>query len=448
MRVALTAKTAQRIREALGNDVDLAPDVVPGVLARLAVEAPPVYSQVLEELSGSQVRLDSEEELRRRRRRGMFRRLLFSWGEYETGAGDRLLDKRHVAAAVPFALAVLTMALLAIALVLGHRVIPSPAQVTPLMAKPPREIVRPQTRVPSLVMPRPNPVMRDEIIGAARLSPGNLAGRSSVAGIMPVPALPSGLAGLMESPALIGRGPGSPVVVNLQAREAGARGEPGSGAPSPIVYNRSADADSVQRAAGDLPADADAKTAGAASGIRAATGSASSLVPGMRLQATLLTGVLVVPGGSPVPVIAETADPRAIWMGQAVLGPADRIQITLALASHDRVDGGRGIALDPERLFPGLPGRTMVRHSSAATALATAALQAASDYAQAAARQGSVTFLGWGPMTIGGQVPEPWTYLAARLAQDFQARGSVGGWVTTTELSAGAQLLILITGVS
>jgi len=167
----------------------------------------------------------------------------------------------------------------------------------------------------------------------------------------------------------------------------------------------------------------------------------------MRLQATLLTGALVIPGGSPVPVIVETGDPRGIWMGQAVLGPGDRIQVTLVLASHDRVGGARGIALDAERLLPGLPGRTTVRHSSAATALATAALQAASDYAQAAARQGSITVLGGlGFVTLGGQVPEPWTYLAARLAQEFQARGSAGGWVTTTEISAGTQFTILVTG--
>ncbi|HYM90701.1 MAG TPA: hypothetical protein VEW91_03575, partial [bacterium] len=62
--------------------MDLAPDVVPSVLGRLAVEAPAGYSQVLAELAGSQIRLDSEDELRRRQRRGAPRRLLFSWGEY------------------------------------------------------------------------------------------------------------------------------------------------------------------------------------------------------------------------------------------------------------------------------------------------------------------------------------------------------------------------------
>jgi hypothetical protein len=45
-------------------------------------------------------------------------------------------------------------------------------------------------------------------------------------------------------------------------------------------------------------------------------------------------------------------------------------------------------------------------------------------------------------------VPEPWTYLAARLAQDFQARSSQGGWVTTIEIPAGTPLVILVVGGS
>jgi len=65
------------------------------------------------------------------------------------------------------------------------------------------------------------------------------------------------------------------------------------------------------------------------------------------------------------------------------------------------------------------------------------------------ARQGSVSVGGpWGPIVLGGQAPEAWTYLAARLAQDFQARGSQGGWVTTIEIPAGTPLVILTLGAS
>lgn len=449
MKISLTPETVQRIRNAIGDDVDLAPDLVPNVLARLAVEAPVIYSQVLEELSGSQIRLDSEQELRRRQRRGLFRRLLFWWGEYDTEVGDRLLNRRHIAAAVPLALAVLTLTLLAIALVVGRRVPPAPAQPIAVQRSP-REVIRPETRIPPVAVPRPNLMDRDEMNAATRRPRGDSSGRSAFAGVLPVPALPPGLAGFPDSPAASGRGPGNPVVVNIQAHEPATRTEPGAGVVSPVVYNRLADADSVQQATLDHPIPpAASKTTGSAPGTGNPGGVARTFAQGMRLQATLLTGAVVVPGGPPVPVVVETTEPHGTWLGQATLGPAERVQITFVLTNHDRAEGVRGIALDPERLLPGIQGQTTIRRSGAAAAMATATLQAAADYAQAAARQGSINVLGGGGfVALGGQVPEAWTYLAARLAQEFQARGAAGGWVMTTEIPAGTPLMILVTGAS
>src|SRR5215472_11263074 len=162
MRISLTEETAARIRDVLGADVDLAPDVVPSVLARLAVEAPEVYSHVLEELSGSQIRLDSEGELRRRRRRGLLRRLLFSWGEYETDVGDRVPQKRHLAAALPLALAVLTAALLSLTIVTGRRVVPAVVQHPVPALGPSREPLHLGTPKPSPLLPRVIPPGPDE----------------------------------------------------------------------------------------------------------------------------------------------------------------------------------------------------------------------------------------------------------------------------------------------
>lgn len=448
MKITLTPDTTHRIREALGSDVDLAPEVVPSVLARLAVESPAVYSKVLEELSGSQIRLDSEDELRRRRRRGMLRRLLFSWGEYESGVGDRLLEKRHIAAAVPLALAVLTISLLVLSLVLGHRA--GPAR-TAVAKEPVGAVARPETRSPSIVARRPEPAAGDAMIAAPRPAPAKPPRRSVSTEMLPVPALPSGFLGLPDAPGLTGRGLGNPVVVSLQAnaRDAGPGGEPGAGGPSPIVYNRLADADSTpHETVGHLTDPALPKTSGSALGPRTSNGPVPSLVPGTRFPATLLTGVIVVPGGTPVPVAVEAADPHGIWVGQAVLGAGDRVQVTVALPVQNRADGVRGIALDPERLVPGLPGKTTVRHSSTVAAMTTAALQAASDYAQAAARQVSIGMYGGLGSIVGGQHSDAWTYLAARLAQDLQARGAPGGWVSTTEIPAGTHLIILITGAS
>jgi hypothetical protein len=444
MKISLNEETRQRIRTALGNDVDLAPDLVPSVLARLAVEAPSVYSEVLGELSGSQIRLDSEEEFVRRRRRGMLRRLLFSWGEYESGAGDRLIDKRHVAAVVPLMLALLTTMLLAFSLVVGHRVSPGPAQPRIVAHMPPRTVVRQEMGI-SPIVPRRDPLVTP--------SPSSPLSRSSFAGMLPVPALPPSLSGLPDSPGFFPRGVGSPVVVSLQdspTRQIGGTAARGPGGLPPIVYNRSTDVDSARRETTEHLADGAASKTGEASPATRGAGSAlPSLAPGTRLPATLLTGAVVVPGGSPVPVVVETSEPHGIWMGQAVLGPGDRVQVTLSLATQNRTGGTRGIALDSDRLLPGIPGRTTVRHSSTVAAMAAATVQATSDYAQAAARQGSLSvFDGLGSIVVGGQLPEPWTYLAARLAKEFHAPGTPGGWVTTTEIPAGTQITILITGAS
>jgi hypothetical protein len=449
MRIALNAETTQRIRDVLGTDVDFAPDLVPGVLARLAVEAPAVYSQVLGELSGSQIRLDSEEEFRRRRRRGVLRRLLFSWGEYETGVGDRLLEKRHIAAAVPLTLAVLTMALLAYSLAFGRHQVPGPAPGTAVVHRQPGPlVVRRETELPPVMVPWQDPT-RNKMIGAAPPSYSSPLSRSSVTGMLPVPLLPPGLPGLPDTPALGARSLGSPVVVSLMespAHEGRSGGPSAAAALPPVVYNRTTDVESTRRDTADSIGVGSAKASASPRGTGAA---APALVPGTRLPATLVTGAIVIAGGSPVPVVVETAEPHGVWTGQAVLGPGNRVQVTLTLATQNRTSGARGIVLDPDRLLPGLLGRTTVRYSSAAAAMATAALQAASDYAQAAARQGSMSvFDGLGSIVVGGQLPEAWTFLAARVAREFQARETPGGLVTTTEVPAGAQLIILVTEAS
>jgi hypothetical protein len=448
MKIALNTETTQRIRDVLGADVDLAPERVPGVLARLAVEAPAVYSQVLGELSGSQIRLDSEEEFRRRRRRGVLRRLLFSWGEYETGVGDRLLEKRHIAAAVPLTLAVLTMVLLVLSLALGRREIPRPAFTAGVHRQPGPHVVRQATELPPLGIPRQDPI-RNKMIGAAPPSLSSPLSRSAIANMLPVPALPPGLPGLSDPSGLGARSLGSPVVVSLQG-SAGHQGRSGgdsaAAALPPVVYNRTTDAESTRRETADPIGVASANASASPHGTGTAGGVAQALAPGTRLPATLVTGAIVIAGGSPVPVVVETAEPHGIWTGQALLGPGNRVQVTLTSANQNRASGARGIVLDPDRLMPGLVGRTTVRYSSAAAAMATAALQAASDYAQAAARQGSIgVFDGLGSITVGGQLPEAWTFLAARVAREFQARETPGGLVTTTEVPAGARLIILVT---
>ncbi|HTD46212.1 MAG TPA: hypothetical protein VK881_02970 [bacterium] len=422
MRISLTPETAQRIRDAIGDGVDLAPESVPAVLARLAVEAPPIYSEVLAQISGSQIRLDSESELHNRRRRNMLRRLLFSWGEYETGVGDRVFAKRRIAAAVPLSAAGLTLVVLAAALVFGHRPAPSTG---------------PRSAAPD--MPAQEPV--------ARPSGGVLSRGQQAAAIAESPlSLPQAddpAPVRMSTAGFAAGSSGSPIVVRTEtdpARDFGFSARPGTAVP--VIYNRTAGP------AGDRPAAApDVPSSPAESGAEAVE-STRLLVPGTRLSGRLVTGILIVPGGPPAPVVVEAGDPPGIWLGQAVLAPGGRVQITLQLAGQDRAHAVRALALDPARLVPGLTGRTSMEPPAAGPAMATAALGAAVDYAQTAARQGNVGALdGWDPFSGGGPAPA-WTYVAARLAQALDTRGLTGTRMPATEVPAGAQMVILVMGGS
>jgi hypothetical protein len=160
----------------------------------------------------------------------------------------------------------------------------------------------------------------------------------------------------------------------------------------------------------------------------------------------LVTGVVLVSGGPPVPVVAETETPRGIWLGQAILGPGDRVQVTVQLTGQDRAELVRGLALDPEHLIPGLTGRTSMRHPAVAAAVTTAALQAAADYAQTVLQQGGPgIFAGWTQFP-GIPAAPAWTYFASRLAQAVEPHTTAGTLLATTEIPAGAPIILLIIG--
>ena len=429
MEITLLPGTAQRLRAALGEEVDLSPAAVPAALSRLAVEAPAVYSQVLTELSGSHIRLDSERELQRRHRRSLLRRAFFWWGEYESETGDRLLAKRRLAAAVPFGLAGVMLILLVVSGTVTHR--PSPALVragvtdvgsTPL-ARPrsgetPRRVHAAHVLRPAPALGRPLPVL---------LIPGPLTAQQPSSQGLPASAL---LTTSLPTRALP-TPPGNPVVFDRQqarvlSSPAGVQGG-ASVTPAPIIYDRG-----VANASdgGENPA--------------ASALASSQWSPGQRVAAHLATGVVVVAGGPPMPVIAESVGPGSTWLGRATLGPEGLVQVTFTLATPAGQGSVRGVALDPDHLVPGLVGRMTLRHPHAAAAVMTAALQAAGDYVQALARQGEVTLAdGWAQLAVGQTAPA-WTYAASRLAQVLEPRGAAAGPVETAEIAAGSHLTILV----
>ena len=444
MRISLTPETAERIRGALGDDVDLTPDLIPTVLGRLAVEAPAIYSQVLSEISGSQIRLDSEEELRKRQRRGLLRRLLFSWGEYETDVGDRLLAKRHIAAAVPLGIAMLTMMLLLLTLFFGHKTASSDSMRL-AVAQPPARGRGVLERPIALVMAQRSTSANQRAVAGERDNwPRSPAPHASSAAFLPMPSLPS----LPEVRGNVAGAPGNPIVVAPPAplpRDI-AHGPASDGPLAPIVYNRFAD--------GAGPASPPAEATGRAPEVSGAARDDSYAAgpmhhpwsPGARVPGRLVSGVVLVSGGPPVPVVAETETPRGVWLGQATLGPGDRVQVTVQLTGQDRTGLVRALALDPEQLTPGLTGRTAMRHPAVAASFATAALQAAADYAQAILQQGGLgNFAGWTQFP-GLQGTPAWTYFASRLARAVEPAVTAGTLLATTEIPAGAPLILLIMG--
>jgi hypothetical protein len=429
MEITLTPGAAQRIREVLGDDLDLAPSAVPSILARLAVEAPSVYSHVLAELSGTQIRLDSERALARSRRWRALRARLFWWGEYESDAGDRLIAKRHVAAAIPLGLAgLILLSLAASSFFRHHASVPSARHTTPpashtLML---RSFIAEHARPPLV----------------AHTNPGRPASVASpVAGLPPVPqAWTVTSAASAPDPAL----PRSPLVFNRDqepaafSATAALRGAaPSEATPpgSPLVYDRDAAAPE-QAGRGD-----GAELADGAAG----PGENAHWTVGARLTARLATGVLVASSGTPSPAIAETDHPAAAWLGEATLSPDGRIEIRFTVTQGRST--AHGVALDPDHLVPGLAGRTTLRQPQVAAAALIAAAQATAAYGQALAQQGLTLSGSWGQATVGQAAP-PWAYLASSLAGTVAPRSSVSGPIATSELPAGAPLVILVTEAS
>ena len=433
MEIALTAESASRIRAVLGDAVDLSPAAVPEVLAQLAADAPDVYSQVLSQLSGSDIRLDSEHALHRRHRRLALRRALFGWGEYESDAGDRLIAKRRVAAAVPVALAIVLLAFAGLsALLNGSRRTAAPAAA---------RVLRPAAAPPSAKLALIHlGALRAVAAQTFPVTPPGVTRGGSYVRLPPVPALsippsPSGFgAPALPSSIVFSRVPASTNA--LASADAAQR--------SPVVYARDLGAD-----AGDAPAQR-VLASGAAGGMQAG----APRRVGDRIAAWLVTGIVVAAGVPSVPVIAESTD-GSTWLGHAHAEPDGRVHISFGPADRGGVGSfavlpatlgaTSGVALEPDQLTAGLPGRVVVRRRAAAAAAIGAIVQAVSDYMQAVAHAGQVTVTeGTTQVSIGGPAPG-WTYAASRLADALNPQAS-GTTIETIEVPARTRCIILITG--
>jgi hypothetical protein len=444
VEIVLPPSVAARIREVLGEDTDLSPSQVPGALARLAVESPTVYSAILAELSGSRIRLDSERELLKRRRHSLIRRVVFWWAEHETDVGDRVLAKRAIAAAVPFGLAGVLVLGVALSGLFGHRPPRPHALRVPTTGARPWSPIRPAPQTdlrPSRQLPAPGRA-RDLLLARPRargVNPG-LPFRVPEVPLPPVPTPTSPIpAAPRENPVVYTRnaagtdvdraGPSSPIVFS-RAQEPGADASPAVPGEGPSALLRGAVGGEGTGPAGPGP--------------RSPRG---GWTVGQRVSARLVTGAVGIGGNISSPVIAEGPDPGVFWLGNATLGPGGVLQIAFTLASSPRDAPVRGIALDPDRLTPGLPGRTVWRRPHVAAEVLASAAQAATTYLQDLARQGQLTIGdGWARVAVGQAAP-PWAYLAAQLARQLDLQVRATSPVETVELAPHTPLLIVVTEV-
>jgi hypothetical protein len=429
VEISLSPQSAARVRAVLGDTVDLSPAEVPQVLARLAEEAPDVYSRVLDELSGSDIRLDSERALHRRHRRSLLRRLLLGWAEYESEAGDRLVAKRRVAAAVPIALAAVMLALTGFSALLGrpHRA----SRPTAVRLVPPAASVAAAHAAVLLRASVRTKIGQRRVIGRAASAPPR--SRSSLPPVPPfaLPVLPAGRP--------IGDSPPTPLVFNRVPAADGTGVRRSDAEPrSPVVYARDAGPETTAAGVPSTPGP-----------NRASTSAGAAPSAGDRIPARLVTGIVAASGTPPVPVVATGVNDGSTWLGQAAVQPDGRVTIAFRLAdTHETGAGGAaatsGVALDPDHLSAGLPGKVVVRRRAAAAVAMGAVVQAASDYAQALARAGQITITdSAGSLTAADPGPA-WTYAASRLG-DALGSEAPGATIETVEIPAGTSLVILVT---
>jgi hypothetical protein len=422
MEIIFAPQSAAQIRAVLGEAVDLSPRAVPTVLARLAEQAPDVYSKVLDELSGSHIRLDSERALHQRHRRSLLRRALFGWGEYESDAGDRVLAKRRIAAAVPIALAAAMLTFAALSALINHG----------------PHVLRPSPVAHRLV-PSRAPEQSRHARSATKPQVAQRVGRPPRSGTT---------AGVAAFPSPLPAVPALPLPPSLSGSTRG------DAPPAPIVFNDSAakGADPVLQSPVVYARDATSDTAEALGAPLRAAGDADRRIPepvhrvGDRLQARLLTGIVVASGVPAVPVVAQDTADGSTWLGQASAQADGRVHISFQLAGTGGSEAAivSGVALEPGPLSAGLPGRVTIRRRATAAAAIGAVMQAASDYAQALARAGQISVTDTaGSFTVAGAGPA-WTYAAARLG-DAVGTDTPGATVETVEIPAGTALVILVT---
>jgi hypothetical protein len=163
--------------------------------------------------------------------------------------------------------------------------------------------------------------------------------------------------------------------------------------------------------------------------------------PGTKLNATLLTGVLAVPGNQDFPVIAKLED-GGIVFGKATLDSTMRIQVRfLEVAKEGHSSSVSAQALDLLG-YPGLSGNVREEAPEVVNNLLRAAVGGISSYVEALAKSGTTSFAN-GTTSVSNQAPNLGWSILGNIANLFQVPNGQRALVKVVELKPDLPLTVL-----
>jgi hypothetical protein len=163
--------------------------------------------------------------------------------------------------------------------------------------------------------------------------------------------------------------------------------------------------------------------------------------PGTKLNATLLTGVLAVPGNQDFPVIAKLED-GGIVFGKATLDSTMRIQVRFLEIARDGTSSSVSAQALDLRGYPGLSGDVREEAPDVVNNLLRAAVGGFSGYVEALAKSGTTSFAN-GTTSVSTQAPSLGWSILGNIANLFQVPNDQRALVKVVELKPDSPLTVL-----
>jgi hypothetical protein len=163
--------------------------------------------------------------------------------------------------------------------------------------------------------------------------------------------------------------------------------------------------------------------------------------PGTKLNATLLTGVLAVPGNQDFPLIAKLED-GGIVFGKATLDATMRIQVRFLEVAKDGTSSSVSAQALDLRGYPGLSGEVREEAPDVVNNLLRAAVGGISSYVEALAKSGTTSFAN-GSTSVSTQVPSLGWSILGNIANLFQVPNDQRALVKVVELKPDSPLTVL-----